>query len=84
MGAEGLSFSVNGLVGGAPLSNLTDKYSDYKLNDDRYGGGFNLVYNKDNISLFGGFNYNKKNVIVKRYLLKYSLLSNNISIGYNL
>ena len=66
MGAEGLSVSVNGLLGGAPWANITDKYSDYKLNDDRYGGGFNLVYNKDNISLYGGFNYNKKNVNGKR------------------
>ena len=66
MGAEGLSISVNGLLGGAPWANITDKYSDYKLNDDRYGGGFNLVYNKDNISLYGGFNYNKKNVNGKR------------------
>lgn len=66
LGAEGLSISVNGLLGGAPWANITDKYSDYKLNDDRYGGGFNLVYNKKNISLYGGFNYNKKNVNGKR------------------
>ncbi|HEY5511151.1 MAG TPA: carboxypeptidase-like regulatory domain-containing protein, partial [Prolixibacteraceae bacterium] len=38
-GAEGLSASVNGLLGGAPWSNVTDRYDGFKLNDDRYGGG---------------------------------------------
>ncbi|OEK07764.1 hypothetical protein A8C32_14830 [Flavivirga aquatica] len=65
-GIEGLSISANGLIGGAPWANITDKYSNYKLNDDRYGGGLNLVYNKNNMSLYGGFNYNKKNVNGKR------------------
>jgi len=65
-GAEGLSISANGLLGGAPWANITDKYSNYKLNDDRYGGGLNLVYNKKDISVYGGFNYNKKNVNGKR------------------
>ncbi|TKG93753.1 TonB-dependent receptor [Puteibacter caeruleilacunae] len=61
-GMDGLSISANGLLGGAPWGNLTDKYSNYDLNDDRYGGGANLVYIKDRLSLYGSFNYNKKNV----------------------
>lgn len=65
-GVEGLSISANGLIGGAPWANITDKYSGYELNDDRYGGGLNLVYNKNKMSLYGGFNYNKKNVNGKR------------------
>ncbi|MBP9600032.1 MAG: TonB-dependent receptor family protein, partial [Lutibacter sp.] len=39
-----------------------DKYSGYDLNDNRYGGGLNVVYNKNNVSYYGGINYNKKNV----------------------
>ena len=63
---EGLSVSVNGLLGGAPWANLTDTYSGHKLKDDRYGGGFNLTYGKKNYTLYGGFNYNMKNVNGKR------------------
>ncbi|MEC3906690.1 outer membrane beta-barrel protein [Tamlana sp. 2201CG12-4] len=65
-GVEGLSISANGLIGGAPWANKTDKYSGYGMNDDRYGGGLNLVYNTKKVSLYGGFNYNKKNVNGKR------------------
>ena len=61
-GAEGLSISTNGLVGGAPWGNVTDKFSGFRNNDDRYGGGMNLMYFKDKISLFGGINYNRRNV----------------------
>ncbi|WP_111707045.1 TonB-dependent receptor [Lutibacter citreus] len=60
--ASGLSVSVNGLIGGAPWNNVTDDYSDDKLKDDRYGGGFNLSYGTEKITLYGGFNYNMKNV----------------------
>ncbi len=65
-GVEGLSLSANGLIGGSPWSNLHDKYSDYRMNNDRYGGGLNLMYNTKNISFYGGFNYNKRNVNGKR------------------
>lgn len=61
-GAEGLSVSTNGLIGGAPWGNLTDQYSGFENNDNRYGGGINLIYFKDKISLFGGLNYNRRNV----------------------
>ncbi|APY10588.1 hypothetical protein BWZ22_04755 [Seonamhaeicola sp. S2-3] len=63
---QGLSVSVNGLIGGAPWGNLTDEYSEHDLKDDRYGGGFNITYGKKNITLYGGFNYNMKNVNGKR------------------
>lgn len=61
-GEQGLSISTNGLIGSSPWSNFTDTYSNYKMNDNRYGGGLNLVLNKNNVSYYGGFNYNKKNV----------------------
>ncbi|TLX76547.1 TonB-dependent receptor [Labilibacter sediminis] len=61
-GVQGLSVSANGLLGGAPWGNLTDPISGYEQNDDRYGGGVNLIYMKDDLSLYGGFNYNKRNV----------------------
>ncbi|MEP1490486.1 MAG: TonB-dependent receptor [Algibacter sp.] len=64
--SQGLSVSVNGLLGGAPWANLTDTYSGHKLKDDRYGGGFNLTYGKKNYTFYGGFNYNMKNVNGKR------------------
>lgn len=61
-GQEGLSVSANGLFGGAPWGNKTDKYSGYKMTDKRGGGGLNLVYHKENLNLFGGLNYNNRNV----------------------
>ena len=61
-GSEGLSITTNGLIGGAPWGNLTDRYSGFRNNDNRYGGGVNLMYFKDKISLFGGFNFNNRNV----------------------
>lgn len=63
---QGLSVSVNGLLGGAPWGNITDEFSKHKLKDDRYGGGFNISYGKKNITIYGGFNYNMKNVNGKR------------------
>ena len=62
IGEQGLSISTTGSIGGSPWYNFTDKYSGYDMNDNRYGGGLNVVYNKKNISYYGGFNYNKKNV----------------------
>lgn len=59
---EGLSVSANMLAGGGPWNNLTDKYSDYKLNDDRYGGGLNIFYVKNNLTLYGSANFNERNV----------------------
>ena len=61
-GADGLSISANGLLGGAPWANVTDKYDGYELNDSRYGGGVNLVYRKEDLTLYGGGSYNYKNV----------------------
>jgi hypothetical protein len=61
-GAEGLSVSLNGLLGGGPWNNTTDRYSGFKLNNDRYGGGLNLIYFKDKLTLSGGLNFNHRNV----------------------
>lgn len=65
-GMEGLSVSVNALSGGGPWNNREDVYSGFKLNDNRYGGGVNMVYLKDKLTLSGGMNYNKRNVNGRR------------------
>lgn len=61
-GVDGLSVSINGNLGGSPWHNSTDKYDGYKMNDNRYGVGANAIYMKDDISIFGSFSYNSKNV----------------------
>ena len=61
-GIEGLSVSINGTLGGAPWGNTRDVYSNYLLTDNRYASGINLLYGKKNLSLYGGVNYNMKNV----------------------
>ncbi|MCK4748243.1 MAG: TonB-dependent receptor plug domain-containing protein, partial [Bacteroidales bacterium] len=65
-GTEGLSVSANGLIGGAPWGNFTTPLSAYKQNDNRYGGGLNLLYIKDRFSLYGGLYYNHRNINGKR------------------
>lgn len=61
-GVEGLSISANGLYGGAPWGNLTDKYSGFEQNDKREGAGLNLMWFKNNLSLYGGLNMNNRNI----------------------
>jgi hypothetical protein len=66
-GIDGLSVSLNGLVGGGPWNNVTDPYSGFKLNDNRYGGGANVVYFKDKLTVSGGLNFNHRNVNGSRF-----------------
>lgn len=61
-GAQGLSVSANGLIGGSPWANKTDVLSGYKMNDNRVGAGLNFVYMKDKLSIYGGFNVNNRQV----------------------
>ncbi len=61
-GEEGLSITANGLIGGAPWGNLTDKYSGYEQKDLRYGGGLNYTYVNNKLTFYGGLYYNQKNV----------------------
>ncbi len=61
-GGNGISVSANGLAGGAPWGNYTDPLSNYNKNDNRFGGGLNLMYMKNKLSLYGGLYYNNKNV----------------------
>jgi len=61
-GQEGLSLSANGLIGGAPWGNFTTPYDGYSQNDNRYGGGLNLMYVKDRFSAYGSLYYNHRNV----------------------
>ncbi len=65
-GAEGLSVSASGLIGGAPWGNFTDPLSGYEMNDNRIGSGLNLLYIKDKFSLNGGLYYNNRNINGKR------------------
>lgn len=59
---KGMSVSASVLTGGAPWGNYTDQLSSYSLNDNRLGGLINFIYNKNKLSLYGGFNFIKKNV----------------------
>ena len=61
-GQEGLSVSANGMLGGAPWGDITDKYSGYDLNDNRYNVGLNTFYRKNKLTLFAGVNASKRNV----------------------
>jgi len=61
-GEEGLSVSANGLIGGAPWANYTHRISEYYANDNRFGGGLNFIFSKNKLSLYGGSNFNRKNV----------------------
>ena len=61
-GIEGLSVSANMVMGGAPWGNYTTALGDFKKNDDRIGGGLNLLYSKNKITTCGSVTYNKKNV----------------------
>lgn len=65
-GQEGLSVSANILVGGAPWGNFTTPYAIYDQNDNRYGGGLNLMYVKERLSLYGSLYYNHRNVNGRR------------------
>ena len=65
-GQEGLSVSTNILVGGAPWGNFTTPYDEYNQNDNRYGGGLNLIYVKERLSLYGSLYYNHRNVNGRR------------------
>ncbi len=61
-GMQGLTVTANGLIGGGPWNNLKDEFSGFNQNDNRYGAGVNAIYFKDRISLFGGINFNRRNV----------------------
>jgi len=61
-GLEGLSVTANANLGASPWGNKTDVYSSYKMTDLRYGGGINLLYGKENLSLYGGISYSLRNV----------------------
>jgi len=61
-GLDGLSVSANGLIGGAPWGNKTDKYSGFEMNDNRSGGGLNLIYRKKDLTIFSGGNFSNRNI----------------------
>ena len=63
---KGLSIAANGLIGGAPWANYTHQISNYYVSDNRIGEGLNFIYNKNKLSLYGGLNFNEKNVNGRR------------------
>jgi outer membrane receptor protein involved in Fe transport len=65
-GSQGLSASGNLLLGGSPWGNFVTPYDRFGQNDNRYGGGLNLTYANEGLSLYGGFYYNHRNVNGKR------------------
>lgn len=77
-GAQGLTVTTNGLIGGGPWNHLTDKFSGFKQNDNRYGGGVNVMYFKDKLSLYGGLNFNRRNVNGSRTGDARILVENNV------
>ncbi len=58
---DGLSVVANGMAGGTPWTNKEDVYSHQKLNNNRYNGGVNLMYNKDKLSLSAALNMQSRN-----------------------
>lgn len=77
-GAQGLTVTTNGLIGGGPWNHLTDKFSGFKQNDNRYAGGVNVMYFKDKLSLYGGLNFNRRNVNGSRTGDARILVENNV------
>jgi len=61
-GEKGMSISASGLIGGAPWANYTHPLSNKNINDNRFVGGLNLIYNRNKLLLYGGLNFNEKNV----------------------
>jgi len=65
-GLQGFSLAANGLAGGSPWSNTTDKYSNYLMNDNRLGGGLNRSYGAEKINFYGGLQFSERNINGKR------------------
>lgn len=61
-GNQGLSVSATGIIGGSPWGNKTDVLSNYHMNDNRAGAGLNVVYMNKKFSLYGGLNFNNRQV----------------------
>lgn len=61
-GQKGLSITTNGLLGGSPWHNNTDERGGNSMNDNRYGGAANLLYNVDKWLINGGIFYNNRQV----------------------
>jgi outer membrane receptor protein involved in Fe transport len=65
-GQQGFSLSANALLGGGPWNNFATPYDGYQQNDNRYGGGVNLMYAKERLSLYGSLYINHRNVNGRR------------------
>jgi outer membrane receptor protein involved in Fe transport len=59
---RGLSVSANAKLGGSPWGNTTDVLTGDHLDDNRYGGGLNLMYANNGWMLYGGLTYDYRNL----------------------
>lgn len=65
-GLEGFSITANLLGGGGPWNNRVDRFSDNRMNDDRYNTGINLSYGKNKLNIYGGVLLSERNINGKR------------------
>jgi len=65
-GQQGFSLSANAVLGGGPWNNFVTPYDAYRQNDNRFGGGLNLMYSKERLSLYGSLYFNHRNVNGRR------------------
>ncbi len=61
-GVEGLSVSSTIAGGAAPWGKTKDRYTGYSMNNDMFGGGVDLLYNRNMVSFYTNLYYNQKNV----------------------
>ncbi len=59
---QGLSVNIDSRLGGSPWGNRIDGLTEDRLNDDRYGGGFSLIYSERNYAVYGGLSYDYRNL----------------------
>jgi hypothetical protein len=58
---NGLTVLTTGMLGGTPLKNGTDIFSNHKLDNNRINSGLNLNYNINGLNLHGAINYTNRN-----------------------
>jgi outer membrane receptor protein involved in Fe transport len=65
-GIRGWAVAVNGLAGGAPWNHKEEPLTGDMLNDNRYGGGVNVMFTEQKYSISGAIQYNFRNINATR------------------